>query len=90
MSKKLSDIFKSLKGSYNLLDFAQKERGKPLPRSRKSYKKEYELLNKYKSGSLSRDDLIHALVGLKNIEISDAEKIIINMDNENVVPLKLK
>ena len=90
MSNKLSDIFKSLKGSYNLLDFAQKERGKPLPRSRKSYKKEYELLNKYKSRSLSREDLINALVELKNIERVDAEKIITNIDNENVVPLKLK
>ena len=90
MSNKLSDIFKSLKGSYNLLDFAQKERGKPLPRSRKSYKKEYELLNKYKRGLLLRDDLINALIELRKIEREDAEKIIINIDNENVVPLKLK
>lgn len=90
MSTKLSDIFKSLKGSYNLLDFSQKEKGKPLPRSRKSYKKEYELLNKYKRGLLLRDDLINALIELRKIERDDAEKIIINMDNQNVVPLKLK
>ena len=51
MSKKLSDIFKSLKGSYNLLDFAQKERGKPLPRSRKSYKSEMLLLNSLQTDS---------------------------------------
>ena len=90
MKTNFSIIFKSLKDSYNLIDFAQKERGKPLPRSRKSYKIEYDLLNKYKSGLLLRDDLINALIELRKIERNDAQKIITNMENENIVPLKLK
>ena len=42
MKKNFLSVFRSLKGSYNLLDFAQKSKGKTLPRSRKSFKKEYE------------------------------------------------
>ena len=44
MKNNLLTIFKSIKGSYNLFDFAQKPKGKPLPRSRASIKKEYEIL----------------------------------------------
>ena len=41
MNNNFLSIFKSIKGSYNLTDFAQKSKGKNLPRSRKSFKKEY-------------------------------------------------
>ena len=68
MNNSFSNIFKSLKGSYNLLDFAQKSKGKPLPRSRKSIKKEYEILKQYKDGLLLKNEAITHLTNLKNID----------------------
>ncbi len=54
MKNNLLTIFKSIKGSYNLIDFAQKSKGKPLPRSRASIKKEYEILIMCKVGQRSQ------------------------------------
>ena len=48
MKKNFLSVFRSLKGSYNLLDFAQKSKGKILPRPRISFKKEYEILKQSK------------------------------------------
>ena len=64
MKKKFSSIFRSLKDSYNLLDLAQKSKGKTLPRSRKSFKKEYEILKQYKDGSLLKNEAIIHLTNL--------------------------
>ena len=67
MNNNFSNIFKSLKGSYNLLDFVQKSKGKPLPRSRKSIKKEYEILNAYKDGLLLKIDITDRYIGAEHI-----------------------
>ena len=90
MNNNFSNIFKSIKGSYNLLDFAQKPKGKSLPRTRKSFKEEYEILNAYKDGVLSRDRLREQLVILKNITENQAEDIIRNIDAKNVLPMRLE
>ena len=90
MNNNFSNIFKSIKGSYNLLDFAQKPKGKSLPRTRKSFKEEYEILNAYKDGVLSRDRLREQLVILKNITENQAEDIIRNIDAKNIIPMRIK
>ena len=90
MNNSFSNIFKSIKGSYNLLDFAQKSKGKPLPRTRKSFKEEYKILNAYKDGVLSRDRLREQLVILKNITENQAEDIIRNIDAKNIIPMRIK
>ena len=90
MNNGFSNIFKSIKGSYNLLDFAQKSKDKPLPRSRKSFKEEYEILNAFKDGVLSRNSLREQLVILKNINKNQAEDIINNIDAKNILPMRLK
>ena len=83
-------IFKSIKGSYNLTDFAQKSKGKTLPRSRKSFKKEYEVLKKYKDGLLLRNEAINYLINLKKINQRQAEKILDNFESDKVIPMKIK
>ena len=90
MNNSFSNIFKSIRGSYNLLDFAQKPKGKSLPRTRKSFKEEYEILNAYKDGLLSRDRLREQLVILKNITENQAEDIIRNIDAKNIIPMRIK
>jgi len=90
LNNNFSNIFKSIKGSYNLLDFAQKPKGKSLPRTRKSFKEEYEILNAYKDGLLSRDRLREQLVILKNITENQAEDIIRNIDAKNIIPMRIK
>jgi predicted Zn-dependent peptidase len=90
LNNSFSNIFKSIKGSYNLLDFAQKTKGKSLPRTRKSFKEEYEILNAYKDEVLSRDSLKEELMILKNINKNQAEDIIRNIDAKNVVPMRLE
>jgi len=90
LNSSFSNIFKSINGSYNLLDFAQKPKGKSLPRTRKSFKEEYEILNAYKDGVLARDRLREQLVILKNITENQAEDIIRNIDAKNVVPMRIK
>lgn len=90
MNNNFSNIFKSLKGSYNLLDFAQKSKGKPLPRSRKSIKKEYEILNAYKDGLLLKNEAINNLTNLKDIDQIQAEKKLENIRNNQVIPMKIK
>ena len=90
MNNSFSNIFKSLKGSYNLLDFAKKSKGKPLPRSRKSFKKEYEILKQYKDGLLLKDEAINYLIYLKYIDQIQAEKKLENIKNNQVIPMKIK
>ena len=43
MTTSFINIFRNLRGSYNLLDLAQKPRGKSLPKSRRVFKKQYEI-----------------------------------------------
>ena len=90
MKKKISSIFRSLKGSYNLLDLAQKSKGKTLPRSRKSFKKEYEVLKQYKDGLLLKNEAINYLINLKKINQRQAEKTLDNFESDNVIPMKIK
>ena len=90
MNNSFSNIFKSIRGSYNLLDFAQKPKGKSLPRTRKSFKEEYKILNAYKNGFLSRDSLKEELMILKNINKYQAKDIISNIDAKNIVPMRIK
>ena len=90
MKNSLSNIFKSLKGSYNLLDLAQKKRGKPLPRTRASYNEEYKILNDYKKEMISKKTAIEKLIAIKNIDHKEAKKILENITNHNITPMKLK
>jgi hypothetical protein len=90
LNNSFSNIFKSIRGSYNLLDFAQKSKGKPLPRSRKSIKKEYEILNAYKDGLLLKNEAINNLTNLKDIDQIQAEKKLENIRNNQVIPMKIK
>ena len=90
MNNNFLSIFKSIKGSYNLTDFAQKSKDKTLPRSRKSFKKEYEVLKKYKDGLLLRDEAINYLINLKKINQRQAEKILDNFESDKVIPMKIK
>tara|TARA_B110000008_G_C16742809_1_gene473387 strand:+ start:473 stop:745 length:273 start_codon:yes stop_codon:yes gene_type:complete len=90
MNNNFLSIFKSIKGSYNLTDFAQKSKGKTLPRSRKSFKKEYEVLKKYKDGLLLRNEAINYLINLKKINQRQAEKTLDNFESDKVIPMKIK
>ena len=85
-----SNIFKSIKGSYNLLDFAQKSKGESLPRTRKSFKEEYEILNKYKDGLMLKNEAIIYLINLKDIDEAEAVKILENIKNDQIIPMKIK
>ena len=90
MNNNFLSIFKSIKGSYNLTDFAQKSKGKNLPRSRKSFKKEYEVLKQYKDGLLLKNEAITHLTNLKNIDQRQAEKILENIESDKIIPIKIK
>ena len=90
MRKSLSDIFRSLKGSFNLLDLAQKPRGKSLPRTRASFNEEYQILNDYKNKIISKNKAIKKLIALKNIDNKQAQEILDNISNHNITPMKLK
>lgn len=90
MKKNFLSVFRSLKGSYNLLDFAQKSKSKSLPRSRKSFKKEYEILKQYKDGLLLKYEAIIHLTNLKNIDQRQAKEILENIESDNVIPMKIK
>ena len=90
MNNNFSNIFKSIKGSYNLLDFAQKSKGKTLPRSRQSFKKEYEILKLYKDALLLKNEAIIHLTNLKNIDQRQAEKILENIESDKIIPMKIK
>ena len=90
MKKNFLSVFRSLKGSYNLLDFAQKSKGKILPRSRKSFEKEYEILKQYKDGLLLKNEAIIRLTNLKNIDQRQAEKVLENIENDKIIPMKIK
>jgi hypothetical protein len=90
LNNNFSNIFKSIKGSYNLLDFAQKPKGKPLPRTRASFNEEYNILNDYKNKIISRKKAIEKLIVLKNIDKKQAQKILYNISNNNITPMKFK
>ena len=90
MKKSLSDIFRSLKESYNLLDLAQKSRGKSLPRTRASFNDEYNILNDYKNKIISKNKAVKKLIALKNIDKKQAQEILDNISNHNITPMKLK
>ena len=90
MKKNFLSVFKSLKGSYNLLDFAQKSKGKNLPRSRKSFKKEYDILKLYKDGLILKSEAIIYLTNLKNIDHIHAEKILENIESDKIIPMKIR
>jgi hypothetical protein len=90
MNNNFLSIFKSIKGSYNLNDFAQKSKGKNLPRSRKSFKEEYEVLKQYKDGLLLKNEAVNHLIDLKKIDQRQAEKILDNFESDKVVPMKIK
>ena len=90
MNNGFSNIFKSIKGSYNLLDFAQKSKDKPLPRSRKSFKEEYDILKLYKDSLLLKSEAIIHLTNLKNIDQRQAEKILENTESDKIIPMKIK
>ena len=90
MKKNFLSVFRSLKGSYNLLDFAQKSKGKILPRPRISFKKEYEILKQYKDGLLLKNEAIIRLTNLKNIDQRQAEKVLENIENDKIIPMKVK
>ena len=90
MNNNFLSIFKSIKGSYNLTDFAQKSKGKNLPRSRKSFKKEYEVLKQYKDGLLLKNEAINYLINLKKINQRQAEKTLDNFESDKVIPMKIK
>ena len=90
MNNNFLSIFKSIKGSYNLTDFAQKSKGKTLPRSRKSFKKEYEVLKQYKDGLLLKNEAINYLINLKKINQRQAEKTLDNFESDKVIPMKIK
>ena len=89
MQKNFLNIFKSIKGSYNLIDLAKKPKGKDLPRSRASFKEEYEILKQYKEGSIKTSDAIIKLADLNNTDDSKARHFINNFDNKKIVPMKL-
>ena len=90
MNNNFLSIFKSIKGSYNLINFAQKSKGKNLPRSRKSFKKEYEVLKQYKDGLLLKNEAVNHLIDLRKNDQRQAEKILENFESDKVVPMKIK
>ena len=90
MQKNILNIFKSIKGSYNLVDFAKKSKGKSLPRTRASLKEEYEILKQYKEDLLTISDAIVRLTALEGVDENQAKKIIKYIDGDNIFPMKLK
>ena len=90
MTTSFINIFRNLRGSYNLLDLAQKPRGKSLPKSRQVFKKQYEILNKYKQGKLKKIDAVNELTALKNINENEATDLINSIKENNIIPMRLK
>ena len=90
MTTSFVNIFRNIKGSYNLLDLAQKSRGKSLPRTRASFNDEYNILNDYKNNIISKNKAIKKLIALKNIDNKQAQEILDNISNHNITPMKLK
>ena len=90
MKNNLLTIFKSIKGSYNLIDFAQKSKGNPLPRSRASIKKEYEILKQYKEGLIIKNEAIKKLTYVNNIDYKQAKDILEKIDSDNIVSMEIK
>lgn len=90
MTSNFINIFRNIKASYNLLDLAQKPKGKSLPRTRASFNEEYNILNDYKNKIISRKKAIEKLIVLKNIDKKQAQKILYNISNNNITPMKLK
>ena len=66
MTTSFTDIFRNIRGSYNLLDLAQKPQGKSLLKSRLTFKKEYEIMDKYKQGKLTKLNAINEITALNN------------------------
>ena len=90
MTTSLVNIFRNIKGSYNLLDLAQKPRGRNLPRTRASFNNEYNILNDYKNKIISKNKAIEKLIALKNIDKKQAQEILDIISNHNIIPMKLK
>ena len=90
MTTSFVNIFRNIKGSYNLLDLAQKSRGKSLPRTRASFNDEYNVLNNYKNKIISKNKAIKKLIAIKNIDNKQAQEILDNISNHNITPMKLK
>ena len=90
MKNNLLTIFKSIKGSYNLIDFAQKSKGIPLPRSRASIKKEYEILKQYKEGLIIKNEAIEKLTYANNIDYKQAKEILEKIGGDNIVSMEIK
>ena len=90
MTTSLTNIFKNLRGSYNLLDLAQKTKGKNLPRTRASFNDEYQILNDYKKLIISKNKAIEKLLTVKNIDKKEAQEILEKISNHNITPMKLK
>ena len=90
MATSFVNIFRNIKGSYNLLDLAQKPRGKSLPRTRASFNDEYNILNDYKNKIISKNKAIEKLIILKNVNKKQAQEILNNISDDNITPMKLK
>ena len=90
MATSFVNIFRNIKGSYNLLDLAQKPRGKSLPRTRASLNDEYNILNDYKNKIISKNKAIEKLIILKNVNKKQAQEILNNISDDNITPMKLK
>jgi len=90
MKNNLLTIFRSIKGSYNLIDFAQKSKGEPLPRSRASIKKEYEILKQYKEDLIIKNEAIEKLTYANNIDYKQAKEILEKIDSDNIVSMEIK
>ena len=89
MTTSFTDIFRNIRGSYNLLDLAQKPRGKSLPKSRLTFKKEYEIMDKYKQGKLTKLNAINEITALNNLNKKQALDIMDNIKEHNVIPMRL-
>ena len=89
MTTSFINIFRNIRGSYNLLDLAQKPRGKSLPKSRLAFEKEYEIMNKYKQGKITRNYAINEITSLNNLNKKQATDIIDNIKEQNVIPMRL-
>ena len=90
MATSFVNIFRNIKGSYNLLDLAQKPRGKSLPRTRASFNDEYNILNDYKNKIISKNKAIEKLIILKNVNKKQIQEILNNISDDNITPMKLK
>ena len=90
MTTSFTNIFKNIRETYNLLDFAQKPRGKSLPKSRLAFKKEYEIFSKYKQGEFQKIEAINKITSLNNLNEKQARDIIDNIKEKNIIPMRLK